>query len=396
MNHLKNIVLIVLITAGFIGCTEIYTPEISADTEALIVEALITDGAGPFKIKLSKVKSNPFGAVGFTTSIIKGAKVVITDNENNTFTTTDGGYGNYNLPPDFKAKTGNSYKMNIKTRDGNIYESTPQKLLPPQTYDTIRALYATKSYLGTDNKLVNSDGADIRVDLFGSLTNKDSLPLCRFNSKITIQYSYNQYMIDPITGELMIDEITKKPFDWFLVCFGYRTLSMNDIENITEEKSVTSKAFIKNHSIGFAPYGSRYFGIGLPSQAYVFYYIRIDQYTMNSDTYRFYKAANKQLSATGKIFDPITSQLYGNMKCVNDPSKIVLGLFEVSSVTQSAIVIHRASADKKIALRKVTYVDITPDSMLKQYKVWIPYPDGIRPTTDDYIPIPFPDWWYHE
>jgi len=102
---------------------------------------------------------------------------------------------------------------------------------------------------------------------------------------------------------------------------------------------------------------------------YFFYYLRIEQYTLNRDSYNFYKNANSQLAANGKIFDPVTAQLYGNLKCINNSSKIVLGLFEVSSVTKSAALVIQGPYSKIVLVNTVPYVDI-PTIGTTHYKVW--------------------------
>jgi hypothetical protein len=42
---------------------------------------------------------------------------------------------------------------------------------------------------------------------------------------------------------------------------------------------------------------------------------------------------NAQLLSEGKMFDPIATQLVGNIKCVTDPNKKTFGFFETSAVS---------------------------------------------------------------
>jgi len=399
MNHFKNICLIVLLMVTFIRCSEIYTPNIDATTEALIVEGIITDGVGPFSIKLSKSLLFTSDSLSNSSYVI-GAKLTVKDNENNTFVLNDAGKGNYILPLSFKAKVGRSYKLHIETKDGNIYESNFEKLLPSQPYDSIRGFYITDKYPG-ESKFIITNGADMRVDLFKSISNLDSIPSCRFNSNITVQYDY------------YIHNDTTVNYYWYV--YGWRSVDLNLDENIIEGKSSKTGAFVQNHSLCFIPHGMSFYGCDIPPQGPISsdYYLRVNQYTMNGDSYRFYKGANKQLAANSKIFDPIASQLCGNMKCINNTSKIVLGLFEVSSITQTAFLI--CLLDNKVAMHKVPYLEIAtlpvyfkslidnsivPSGVTQtnpiQYKVWIDglykkeYKDPIN-----YIPIPKPAWWYH-
>jgi hypothetical protein len=383
MNYIKNIGLIALIAFAFIRCTEVYIPTISSDEKALIVEGLITDEARPFTIKLSETTASTLNSsVGSST--VSGAKLTVIDNENHTFELKESTAGSYVTPSNFTTKVGNTYKLYITTQDGNKYESKVEKLSVPQTYDSIRAIHATEDYLNNNNELQSVPGAEILLDLFKSQSNSDSIPSCRFLSKIIIQYVYT------VQGT---DSLGKEDKNWHWVFFGWDTFNLNSIENITDEKKVTSNPQIQNHSIGFMPFGASSYGLALPFATSIIYYLRVSQYTMNNDSYRFYKGANNQLSASGKIFDPITSQLQANMKCVSNPAKIVLGLFEVSSVKQHAFLVTGSYLSKIISVTKVVVVDV-PKSSGKQYKQWDAH--SPMPQNDSlFIPKPFPNWWYH-
>ena len=61
--------------------------------------------------------------------------------------------------------------------------------------------------------------------------------------------------------------------------------------------------------------------------------VRINQFRLNDDSYTYYKGVENQSAADGKMFDPLPAQLYGNITCKSDPETLVLGFFEVSSVS---------------------------------------------------------------
>ena len=379
MIQLKNIFLIIMLAIVFSRCTEIYNPVINSNTEALIVEGLITNEAGPFTIKLTKAVPFPFDSVSISRDVT-GAKVTVTDKYTSTTTFSDVGRGNYILPASFKSKIGNSYKLHVETTDGNIYESGFETLLSPQNFDSIRGYYASQSYMYADNNYKSTDGGDIRVDLFDSVPKTASPPLCRFNVNVTVQYTYEDATTDTTT------------WHWFY--FGWKKFDINSNENITDERSVAPGTVIKNHSIGFVPFGMSSYGFDMPPLTYVnYYYLRFNQYTINMDSYNFYKGANSQLASSGKLFDPVTAQLYGNMKCINNPSKIVLGLFEVSSVTRAAFIVNTLRSVGKVVLYKRAYVDI-PDIGGVSYKIW-DKSYSTTPKDSAFIKIPFPSWWNH-
>jgi hypothetical protein len=62
----------------------------------------------------------------------------------------------------------------------------------------------------------------------------------------------------------------------------------------------------------------------------------LNTYSLNNETYLYYKGMDEQLQSEGKLFDPVAAQLNGNIKCISDPEKKALGFFEASSVSYSA------------------------------------------------------------
>lgn len=60
----------------------------------------------------------------------------------------------------------------------------------------------------------------------------------------------------------------------------------------------------------------------------------IELYTTNETSYQYYKDAEDILNAEDQIFDPIPSQLTGNMFCVNNTQEAILGLCEFSNINR--------------------------------------------------------------
>lgn len=362
----------------FAGCTEIYIPEVDAVPEALVVDGLITDGAGPYYVTLNKASSyssstKPYGS-DYTISWIWDAKISVTDSEGQTFDLTYLNRDRYVTPANFSAVTGRSYTLRVETSDGTVYESDLQQLKPAQTLDSIYTVYNTQPYLDDYGKLQFAGGYDVRANLFHNAT--EPAPLCRFESNVVVQYHYNFTEIN--TKTLL-------PEEWFWFVFGWGTFDLDETTNITEESSKTTSTEIKNHLLCFIPKELSRYGLNAQPYSEIMYYYRLSQYTINESTYQFYENANKQLSASGKLFDPVTSQLHGNMHCVSNPDKVVLGMFEVSSVVRSAYLVRGK-------VTKVPYIDIVPARDGARYKAW---PDN-RPTKDpEFTVIPYPVWWFH-
>lgn len=374
----KYFIALLLLAVFNISCTEVFIPEVDVENEAIVVEGLITDGSGPFYVKISKTV--PFNNNVSDLKPVTGAKLTVQDSLNNFYSLFESMPGNYQLPSNFIPAIGSSYKLSVETQDGSIYESDFEKLLPPSKYDSIRSFYVQDKFVDKNNNTRIVNGADMRVDLFENITD-DEKKLCRFKTDITIQYSFNYNLPDTIA--------------WHYFCFGWETFNLNSTENLAPEKISSGNQYLKNHSLCFIPNSVSMYGFNMPDSASVSFYLRINQYTLNNNSYKFYQDANSQLSASGKIFDPVTSQLKGNIRCITNPEKVVLGLFEVSSVERSAYVLDIVDVSKKIFLYKVPYVEFNEMSVFK-YRVWDLDPKGKPEDDEAYTVIPFTDWWFHK
>ena len=378
MTSIKNISLLILLIIGFIQCSEIYEPKIDTSTKVLVVEGLISDGKGPFTVKLTEALAFNYDSL-WIVKFVAGAKISVFDNHSNEFTLDEMGYGKYVLPTAFTGIVGNSYKLHIETKDGDIYESNYQKLMPPQQYDNIRPVFTSREYLNPKKQLKVATGADLLVELFKSVNGVDTLPLCRFDPIMTIQLSYPTFIKDTT--------------NWHWENNYWQNFSVNGNDNLTSDKSLTSTPFISNYSLGFVPIKMSSYGLGADSLLNSYFYLRISHYTMNRESYRFYKSANAQLEITGKIFDPIASQLLGNMKCINHPEKKVLGLFEASSVVKRAYLVKKDQFKDFIWLEQVPFEEVPLFGLVK-YKVWdnknVPEPEN-NPDYDRTMPY----WWFH-
>jgi hypothetical protein len=389
MSRYINLSILALLILCATGCSEVYYPKVISNNDLLVVDGLITNASGPFVIKLSKAAKYGSGSVS-SPDPVSNAKLTIFDN-NGSYPLTETSQGEYTTPPSFVTKIGNSYKLQIQTENGDLYESDSQQLLTPQSYDSIKSYYTTEKYLNPDKSLQTLTGADVRINL--SNANSSNKIKCRFTTNLTVEY---RYFIEPTPPSE--NSIYKPDISYCIEyqCFGWlKDLSIEKNVNITDESSMSSDNSVLNHKIGFIPFNLFvYHDDGklkfVPKEASLYFYLKVNQYTLNDATYSFYKAAKGQLNSTGKIFDPIASQLYSNIKCINNPSKIALGFFEASSVVTTAFFI--LNWDETAPIYKVANIDLPPSTLVKN-KHWVCH--GMPPS-DFYLGnIPYPSWWGH-
>jgi hypothetical protein len=312
---------------SFCSCKDYYYPEINTDLNALSVDGLITDSVGLSYIILNTAQPYNLDDTVKYGSLHHEATVYLTDNSNITYYFDEDTAGHY-LPRDknFVGETGKTYVLNILTRDGNRYKSSPQKLVPITQPHSFYLKQDVKDDLFTnaygDTKLIVRDIFKVCLDFQGI---ENVTPRSRFNTHEFIEYTiplpgpptiiyYCWLSINNDNGLIFTDEkypaiseeIKGFPVEWY-----YKVLPMK-VPNFTVNTYDYDTCLLDEYSFVRI--------------------IRINQYGINDDTYQFYKEIANQSADEGKIFDPITTQLSGNIKCINDTSKLVLGFFEVSSI----------------------------------------------------------------
>lgn len=314
---------------AFGSCKEAYEPEINTDLNALTVDGLITDSIGLSYIKLgSALKFTTDDSVKYG-SIQNNATVYISDDFNNLFYFDEDSSGYY-LPRDvdFKGVPGETYTLNIITQDGNKYRSSPQKLLPNLTPDSFYLKKDIKTGLFThdDGSTELKENYIYKVCLDYKSSDNDA-PRFRFNTN-----EYIDYLI-----------VKPMPMMGYIYFYCWYSISNDDGLIFTSEKYPVISQEIKSFPVeSYDKLTSIYVpDMTITTMSYdtIKVYInaftrviRINQYRINDDTYQFYKGMAKQSADEGKIFDPIANQLYGNIKCINDSNKIVLGFFEASPI----------------------------------------------------------------
>lgn len=296
------------------SCIEEYTPEIDDYDNQLVVDGLITNYNEPYTIKLSK--TSPLNNPEITP--FEGANVAVEDSEGNIHSFPEIDPGIYQND-EFTGQPGTSYRVLITTTEGKIYQSSFQQLLTSVPIDSV---YAEIEYKPTSDPNYDEIGYQFYVSTHDP-ENTHTYYLWRleetykFNSDYTLEYTYNG-SIEPYPWpmEFYTCWATKNVEEIFL--FDASTLNSVTLQNIplnyvnTETKKLTIK-----------------------------YSLLTNQYTINEETYNFFKAV-KEINAGGELFYSTQPyQIKGNIECISNPNEKVLGLFWVAGKTAQRIFVNR-------------------------------------------------------
>jgi hypothetical protein len=319
-------ILITLLAA----CQEVYYPDdIDATLKIPVIEGYIHDGPGPYTVKL-------FWATEFnenSNNPIKNARVTISDNFGHSAVLKEINNGIYKSnQEDISGTPGRLYTLRVDLEDGSIYESISTLMQAAEEIDSIYAEIGekesfSKNYYG-ELIIKKMIGLHVYVSMNSGSGNKRFF---RFYNKLISQTHHYVYLFPEPDTLFPGRETQREPVDVY--CWGVH--SLDDIVNIKSTFNSNSEQVIKRHNLGFLQY--EYNSIWpddttsppIPRG----WIITTTAYSISENAFEYYNSVVKQLTAKERIFDPIPSQIKGNLHCLSDTSQIVLGLFEVASRT---------------------------------------------------------------
>lgn len=317
----KNSLKLLIIELLFTACQKPFVPKTDYVQPALVIEGYLSTQKAVQQVFLSY--SDQFGQ---RPKYLKeqGASVYVTDEQGDRFDYYEtGGAGVYqsSITDDVKGMVGHTYTLHIITKNGDEYESSPQTIQPcPQPL-----------------KLTCKPGQEevLSVDAYGD-------PLEIYYNGIEIDVSSNgelpsgnfyQYVWDGYE-----EHKTTVPHTLFTnYYYQHRKLSNLYLNVVrTGDADGLSGHALQNKKILFIPlnYLNDFTPMLLPGDSSAKYYssftgllFRLEQRSLTPEAYEFWNGAENQLSATGSLFDPIASQINGNMHCISDSTKRVYGIF---------------------------------------------------------------------
>ncbi len=315
------------------SCEEYYRPDIEEAPRILVIESHVTNDPEQNFVRLSKTRNY------YSTSPIEwisGAKVELVGLDWKIITAREESAGYYiflgtPIP-------GNQYKLRV-TYLKDTYESEYATMPPLPTIDSlytrheVEKVYRVNSY--NVPELFDQPGQQIYI----SAPVTPDLEYYRFSYRSIIQWVYNPFTVDDPTSTLIKpprgpNYVRPTPEDTsYHVLYGWNSFRDIDLFNLANPKEFSETESIVDHEIVSLAYNS-YMYLDSTVQEPRNWILILDQYGITRDSYDFHEKLNRQFSADGSLFDPVLSQVRGNMRCLNDPSKIVLGFFDLNSYRQ--------------------------------------------------------------
>lgn len=290
------------------GCIDPYMPDVISSTKSYLVVDGFINTRGSTSIKLSRTfdidsKAAPPIETRATLFIEEegGARYPVPE------TSVRGTYTSASLT----LNPARNYRLSIRTSTGLEYASAyvPAKITPPIDAVTWQA---------TDNGLtiyVNTHD-DTRSTQYYRWEYEETWQI-RSPYSPTVEYK-NGRMQDLLT-----------PFP----AFCWTTVQSADIKisNTTRlSRDVISDFPLRSLST-------------TANQLYIGYSILVKQRAQTAAEYAYWELLKKNTENVGTLFDPLPSQLTGNVQCLNDGSELALGFVGAHSIAESRILIRRAN-----------------------------------------------------
>ena len=309
----KEIIYLALFLALFASCEEYYKPDLEVVPATLVVESQLTNNLALNFVKLSMTQD-------FYNTVpnkeVTGAKVELVQVGGSILKGIDGGSGYFTFTS--APAPGKKYFLRI-TNQKDIYQSETVIMPPVPQIDSLYTFHNIEKSYRTDAfgspELVETPGRKVYIDAPIS----SSLEYYRFDSRAVLQWVYSP----------PAPPFAPPPPPWF----GWKSIYDLGTFNIAGPKEFSNSGKVTKHPIVSLAYNTQVY-LDSISQVGAGWILILDEYGTTKSSYDFHEKLNKQFSAEGSLFDPVLTQVYGNMHCTSDPTKIVLGFFELNSYRQ--------------------------------------------------------------
>ncbi len=317
---IKYKLLIVASLVLMASCREQIELETENFESILVVEGTITNELKQQEIKLSRTIPLEEGEI----AVEDNATVKVIENGTNEYTFSLNNSGVYVSDVEFQAQENLTYKLEILTSDGKVYESFDTHLTPSSNIDN---LYAELSSDGETVDVLIDSGDDNGIAKYFRYEYEETYKIIAPR-----HYQYDATIINfspdgdgPFGQEMMYDvEITEREQEE-RICYSSKKSNGILISSTTDlDDNVVSRHIIRSIPINDPVIRERYS-------------ILVEQYTQSIQSHTFYKIINDLGSLSSLLSESQPGFVAGNIVPVTNSDEKAIGYFEVSSFTSQRI-----------------------------------------------------------
>lgn len=325
--------IILMVSVGTFSCREPFDPGIKESSKAyLVVEGAILGGGQPTTITLSRTTDLT------TTNFVaeNGASVSVEDEPGNIYYLSPQGSGVYSGI--FSNLTeGTKVRLRIRTQDGKEYLSDFETMKNTPEIDNVA--WSVNS----------SHGLDITVDTHDDQNNTHYY---RWAYEQTWEF-HSTYLSTLDYDEKTRQIVPRTNSDGIYAC--WQSAKSNSV--LVNSTAKLSQDRVKDFRLVTIPPKSWYLD--------VLYSILVKQYALSEAEYNYWQKIKKNTEEIGSIFDPLPSEIKGNLQCLSDPNELVIGYVGACVEREKRIFIARQDIDNWGYYQSCTVIDVAnnPDSL---------------------------------
>ena len=293
----------------FSNCVQEFNPPSQGYENLLVVEAFLSNDEAPFEIKLSR--SMPIDTTVFIPE--SGAKVSLSNDSGELYNLTETNeLGIYVDPGLINPQVGSSYQIQIRTLNGNQYESSAVIMRKTPEIDDVSFQYEERPSAGQQGIQIYVNAHDTNNDTWYYRWGWDATWI--------FQTPYDSYLLWE-DGQIKLRE------ERINNCFKFDQSTSIDIstsKNLTVDQ-------ISDFPLLYVTTES--------DRLKLKYSLNVKQYGLSEESYNYWKELQKVTENLGTLFDPQPSIVQGNIYNVNNENEVVLGYFDASTVSEKRIFI---------------------------------------------------------
>ena len=295
-----------LLITGFISsCVDVYQPAIIENNPRYLVVNGILNCDGPTEISLT-----------YSTHIsstdppppVSGALVEIQDDENNSYTLQETSEGTYAAGPELVPDTEKKYRLHILTSEQKEYLSEFVEVKRTRPIDSV-SFHA------------DEDGLDINISTHDP---SGKSQYYKWNFTETWEYNARYLSLYRMVEDVLIP---KAPAEYTYTC--YRTVPNDGI--VIESTVRLNEDRVSNFTLTTIPPAS--------DKVSRKYSIIVQQYVLTEEAYQYMELLRNNTEQIGGLFDPLPSQIQGNIRCVSDADEVAIGFFIATSIEEKRVFI---------------------------------------------------------
>lgn len=308
------------------SCVEPFTPDIENPEFYLVIDGIITDQAGLQTISVSRTveyTKKTFAGVGnCVVQVIDERGDIISFNENR-----EGVYSAF-FNEEMLA-IDKIYMLRVITPDGEIYESGAESFVECPDIDSVWV--KIEENRSTELEAI-SNGYQVYLSTKENPTEK---PInLRWELESTWEYHAHlipDFVVEKPTSTVIEGGIERavsgRERDATRICWIAESLN----ETYTNTTSEQNGSTIKGQALNFVSFSDPYVKYG--------YSLLVKQYSLSSAAFEYYDAIYKMSTSTGSLYESQPYMVTGNIDCISNSDKIVLGYFSSSGIREKRIYI---------------------------------------------------------